>query len=429
MKHTFTFLTALLLALLMTLVAGAAAWAADVPSWPRFHGPKFDNISRDTGLLTQWPEDGPTLAWTAQGIGAGFAGVTLADGLIFTAGNINDATTITALDLDGKIVWQVENGKAWTGAPDGNRGTPTIDGDRLYHESPSGNVVCLEAKTGKKVWGVNILETFGSRPPTWGLSESVLIDGNNLICLPAGPKTAVVALDKMTGKTVWQSASADGDVAGYASAVLAEHQGLRMVLTMTSAALIGVNADKGELLFRYPHKTAYDENATSPIFHDGQIFITSGCGTTGSVMLKLSISGQKASVEKVWASRELDNHHGSVILMDGYIYGASDNFNNRKWVCLDWKTGEKKYAERGVGKGSLTAAEGMLYTWSEKRNVGLVKATPDGHNVISKFDIPRPNDPESMQWAHVTWAHPVVCGGRLYLRYGDNLYAYDVKKK
>jgi outer membrane protein assembly factor BamB len=188
---------------------------------------------------------------------------------------------------------------------------------------------------------------------------------------------------------------------------------------MTARAVIGVNADTGDLLFRYPHKTEYDVNATTPLFHAGWVFLTSGYGTTGSVMLKLNVQGPKVEAEKVWESRELDNHHGGAILLDGAIYSASHNFNGGKWICLDWKTGKRQYAERGVGKGSLTYADGMLYTYSEGRDVGLVPATPGEHKVVSEFKTPSgPDGP--------TWAHPVVCGGRLYLRHDDKLYAYDV---
>jgi outer membrane protein assembly factor BamB len=403
--------------LLGTLCTGTLVVAADAPHWPRFHGPKGDNISTDTGLLQKWPDEGPALVWTASGIGHGFAGVTIADGLIYTCGNVDDKTIITALNLDGKIQWQVENGKAWTGSKEGTRGTPTIDGDRLYHENPVGDVVCLNAKTGSRIWGLNILEEFQGKNITWALAESLLIDGDHVICCPGGPDTAVVALDKMTGETVWKSRSAD-DAAGYASPSLAEYGGLRMVLTMTAKALIGVNADTGDLLFRYPHKTAYDVNALMPIFHNGQIFISSGYGS-GSELLKVQVDGDQAAVEKVWSSKDLDNHHGGVLLLDGYLYGSS--FRG-KWVCLDWKTGETMYSESGVGKGSLTYAEGMLYTLSEKSRMGLVKATPEGHEVISEFRLPQGGEGPS-------WPHPVVCGGRLYIRHSDYLYVYDVRAK
>jgi outer membrane protein assembly factor BamB len=409
----------LLLLVLVGLCASGSLLAADSPFWPRFHGPKGDNISTDTGLLKAWPEEGPELAWTGESIGHGYAGVTMADGQIYTDGNIDEMTVITAMDMGGRIVWQRENGKAWTASREGSRGTPTVDGDHVYHESPLGDVVCLDAKTGKRVWGLNILDEFGSRHPRWALAESLLIDGDHVICCPCGEEVSVVALDKRTGRTVWK-ARGTGDLAGYASPTLAECGGLRLIFAMTAKALIAVNADTGELLFQFENPTEHDVNALMPLYHDGRVFISSGYGTTGSTLVKLSVDGDRVTPEKVWNSRELDNHHGGVILLDGYLYGAAHDFNRQKWICLDWKTGELQYAERGVGKGSLTCADGMLYTLSENRNVGLVKPTPDGHELVSEFRTP--DGPEGP-----TWAHPVVCGGRLYIRHSDKLYAYNVR--
>jgi outer membrane protein assembly factor BamB len=388
------------------------------PYWPRFHGPKGDNLSADTGLLKEWPEGGPKLLWTAKGLGPGFASVTLANGLIYTAGNNNDKTMITAMDMEGKIRWQTDNGAAWTGDSPGTRGTPTIDGDRLYHESPLGEVTCMSAKRGEKQWNVNILKEFEGENITWALAESLLTDGDRVICCPGGSKASVAALDKMTGKTVWTS-KPTGVKTSYATPVLTECEGLRMILTMNSKAFLAVNADNGDLLFTVPHETRYDVNATSPIYHDGHVFICSGYGS-GAALFKLKVDGQKASVEQVWESKELDNHHGGVILLDGYLYGAAQEKNRGGWICLDWKTGEKMCAEKGVGKGSLTYADGMLYTLSEQRDMGLVPATPKEHKVVSKFKIPSGGDGPS-------WAHPVVCGGRLYVRHSDQLFAYDVR--
>ena len=411
----------LLLALTtFTTVLSAKAAADDPGYWPRFHGPKGDNISTETGLLKKWPQGGPKLLWTAEGIGEGFAGVTIAEGFIYTDGGIDGKSVITALDMNGNMRWQVKNGDAWTGSHPGSRGTPTIDGDRLYHESPLGDVVCLNAKTGKKIWGINILKRFGSKTAFWALAESVLIDGECLIVCPGGPETAVVALDKMNGKIVWKSPSVDGKLVDYVSPVLIEQDGLRIVLTMLHMSLVGVNADTGDVLFSFPHPTKYPTSATTPIYHDGQIFISTGYGTTGATLLKLDVDGTRAKVTKVWNSRELDNHHGGVILHDGYLYGAAHYFNRGKWICLDWKTGEMKHAAKGVGKGSATMAEGMLYTLSEKKKVGLVRATPDGHELCGEFELPSGGKGPS-------WAHPVVCGGRLYIRHGDFLYAYDVR--
>jgi outer membrane protein assembly factor BamB len=402
-----------------TLSEGGTPDLSDGGYWPRFHGPNGDNLSTETGLLKTWPDEGPPLVWTAEGLGHGFGSVAIADGSIYVSGEVDDKTTITALDLQGKRRWQVEAGGAWTGQYPGTRGTPTLDGGRLYHESPLGDVVCLDAATGAEVWRRNLLKEFEAENITWALAESVLIDGDRAIGCPGGKRASVVAFDKATGETVWE-APGTGDKAGYATPTVVEHQGLRLILTMNQKALIGVSAENGDLLFRHEHVTQYDVNATTPIFHEGRIFITSGYGS-GSEMLDLSVDGAKASVKPVWESKDLDNHHGGVLLLDGYVYGASSAAPGRgRWACLKWDTGETMYLEKGVGKGSLTYADGMLYTFSERRQVGLVPATPTAHEVVSQFEIPRGGE-------GMSWAHPVVCGGRLYLRHSDTLFAYDVR--
>jgi len=389
------------------------------PYWPRFHDPEGTNRSPDTGLLKQWPDEGPKLVWQASGIGHGFSSVSLADGRIFTAGNLGGATTVTALDLAGGKLWQYDNGPAWNKSYEGTRGTPTADGEYVYHQSPLGELVCLKSTTGEKVWNVNVLNKFGGENIRWALAESVLIDGDRLICCPGGRDASVVALDKRTGETVWQTPST-GKPAAYASAILADISGLRMVLTMNSEALLAVNAGNGKLLFTFPHQTKYDVNATMPLVQDDHVVISSGYGTTGTKKLRILVEGKEARAEQVWHSRELDNHHGGLVLADGYIYGASHNYNGGKWICLNWNTGEMQYAERGVGKGSLTYADGMLYTYSEKRKVGLVPATPVRHDVVSDFRVDDGGGGPS-------WAHPVVIGGRLYLRHGDTLFCYAVE--
>jgi outer membrane protein assembly factor BamB len=417
-KMLTPFLTLILVGVLWDDVLPAAE--TDAPCWPMFHGPTGNNHSPETGLLKKWPSGGPKMLWMAEKLGFGYSGVTIAHDLVYTAGNIDERTAITAMDLDGKIRWRNMDCEAFVGHMLGTRATPTINGERLYHKSPLGDVICLNAKTGEQFWKMNILDEFNSENIEWAISESLLIDGDHVICSPGGPETAIVALDKMTGETVWKSATADGDLASYSSPILVEYEGLRIILNMTAKALIGVNADTGKLLFRFPHKTLHDANVCSPIFHDGQVFISSGYGTTGSAMVKLTVKGDDVTAEKVWLSKDLDNHHGGVILVDGYLYGASDRFSHQKWICLDWKTGEMMYAEKGVGKGSATYAEGMLYTLSEMHDVGLVKATPDGHEVISEFEIPDLGK-------STTRAHPVICGGRLYIRHNEYLYVYDVK--
>jgi len=342
--------------------------------------------------------------------------MSIAAGMIYTAGNIEKDTVITALDLDGNIVWQVKNGEAWTKDRPGTRGTPTIDGDRLFHQSPLGNLLCLKAKTGERIWGFNIIEKFESKVATWALCESLLVDGDHVICCPGGPQTCMVALDKNTGSLVWKAPSTN-ELAGYASVTLAEHQGLRMIITLTAKAMIGVNADTGELLWHVKHESYADENVMMPIYNDGQVFVSTL--RAGSVKWKINVKDGKASVEELWRTQELDNHHGGVVLVKGNLYGTSTFRNSNLWVCLDWETGEKHYTDKGVGKGSLTYADSMLYTLSEGGVMGLVRPTPAGHKLVSSFKIPEGGEGPS-------WAHPVVCGGRLYIRHGDFLYAYRV---
>ena len=411
---------------LVALVLGGAlgtsaqAWTGEGPFWPQFHGPNRDNRSSDTGLLKTWPQGGPKLLFTADGLGHGFASLSIADGMIYTSGNIEGRTVVTAMDPKGQILWQFDNGRSWEEPAGGARGTPTWADGHLYHESPHGDVVCLDAKTGQKLWGLNILEKFNSKNIIWALSESLLLDGDRVICKPGGPETALVALDRRSGEIVWKSPSAEGDLAGYASSRIAECGGLRIILTLTAKALIGVDADSGELLFRYGRETPFDENITMPIYHDGHVFISTR--TVGSELLKINVDGKRASLAPVWKSEQLDNQHGGVILLDGHLYGSCHMNNNARWVCLEWLTGRQLWAEHPRNKGSLTYADGMLYTMNERGRVTLVPAVPKAYSVAGEFSIPEGGEGP-------TWAHPVVCDGRLYIRHGDYLYVYDVRSE
>jgi len=401
---------------------GCAAWLAggvgSAADWPQFHGLRRDNISTETGLLKQWPEEGPKLLWTARGIGEGFSTVAVAGGLIYTTGNIGDDTVITALDLDGKPRWQARNGPAFVRNRPGTRSTPTIDGGRLYHENADGDVVCLDAKTGKPVWQLNILQKFQGRNINWALAESPLIDGNNIICTPGGEEISLAALNKLTGETVWTCKGA-GEKPGYASPILVEHQGLRQIVTLMARAAVGINADTGELLWKFEHVTPYDENIFTPLFHDGCIYFATG-HAVGSRLLRLRVEGRKCSVELVWRSELLDSHHGGVVLHDGCLYGFCHGNYRPRWDCVEFKTGKAMHSVPANTTGSVTLADGMIYAMDERGNVMLVRPTPAEHVVVSRFSIPKGG-------RGPTWAHPVVCGGRLYIRHGDFLYAYDVR--
>jgi outer membrane protein assembly factor BamB len=390
--------------------------------WPQFQGQRRDNISEDTGLIKCWSETGPKLVWRASGIGYGFSTVSIVGGMIYTAGNIGGKTVITALDMSGNILWQTKSGKAFNGSYPGSRGTPTILDGKLYHLNDNGILVCLEAKTGKKIWSMNILKKFNGRNPDWGLAESLLLDGDNIICCPGGEKIGVVAINKHTGKTVW-ACTGIGDKPGYVSPIIVDYKGLRQFITLMSASAISVNADTGELLWRYDHPIPYGANISTPIYINGHIIIFGTFGF-GATKLKLNVDGKNCTIDKVWNTAELDNEHGGVVLVNGYLYGHADgNHKWRHWACLELETGKTMYSVDGLpagASGTLTYADGMLYLIGEPGNVALVPADPNNFNIVSQFQLPKEGEGPA-------WAFPVVCGGRFYIRHGEFIYAYDVR--
>lgn len=403
--------------------------ALNVPvraDWPMFHGPLANNRPTEIGLLTAWPQAGPKLIWRIDDIGEGVSGystVSIKGNRLFTSGNRNGKSIVYCFDLHGKKIWEYDNGKAWTGSYPGTRSTPTIDGDRVYDLSGQGELVCLDFKTGKKIWGRNILSDFDGKNIRWGLAESVRIDGDRLICSPGGTKASVVALDKMTGKTVWETPST-GESTSYSSAMIFTQAGLRILTMMYAKGLLGINADTGELLFTFPFTQDYDINTNKPIYHDGRLVIMTTNqqrSKSGAAQLEVSVKGKTASVKEVWRNLDLDNIYDSAMLIDGYLYAATYDFKRGSFVCVDWKTGETVYNHRAVGRGSFTFAEGLIYLLGENRQFHLVRPNPEKYDLISRWELPENGEGHS-------WAHPVIHNKRLYFRHGTFLYCYDIAK-
>ena len=406
----------------MVLAAGLPVTAAEDQAafeWPGFHGPRRDNHSPATGLLKAWPEGGPPLVWSVGGLGHGFSTVAIAGGLLYTTGNLDNNTVITALAMDGAVAWRFANGPAWLNPQPGARSTPTLDAGRLYHQNADGDLVCLDAKTGKRLWHVNILRQFNGRNIQWGLAESVLIDGDRVICTPGGQEVGMAALDKHSGKTLWTSRGAN-DKPGYCSPIVFEHQGLRQIVTLMAKSVIGVHAETGRLLWQVPHETPFDENIGMPMYHDGSVFVSTR--TTGSRLYRLKVDGQDCSVTEAWSTTALENQHGGVLLVDGHLYGTSLDRANGPWSCLEWTTGKRVWSEEGIGRASTTWAEGRIYAMSQQGTVALVEPSTDGFRAVSTFQIPKGG-------RGPTWAHPVVCGGRLYLRHNETLFCYNVSAR
>jgi outer membrane protein assembly factor BamB len=406
---------------LVLVIIAVSVYAAD---WPQFHGPNRDNKSTDKGLLKMWPEGGPPRIWETTGIGEGYSTVAIVGKKIYTTGTIDGDCVITVLDKDGKKLWTKKNGKSWEESWPGTRSTPTITDGLLYHLSAIGNLICLKANSGDVVWTVNILEKFGGRNTTWGLSESPLVFDDKVICTPGGEKVSMVALDWKTGKVIWKCTGA-GNQPGYASPILIEHQGLKQIVTVMSESIVGVRAADGKLLWQYPHKVYADENITTPLFHNGYL-IVSGCGKKGTTSLQLQVSGDECLVKKHWLNEKLDNKQGSIVLLDGKLYGyAESQSKSGPWMCIDFKSGETIFQSAPLKSafnydyGCLTYADGMFYLFSDNGNMALVKPIDKGFEVNGRLKIKDPGE-------RPTWAHPVVFGGRLYIRYGDKLGVYNV---
>jgi len=411
----------------LPLVLAVAAASAALADWPQFHGPNRDNKSADKGLLKTWPEGGPPRIWEAAGIGLGYSTVAIVGNRVYTTGEIDGDCVITALDMAGNKVWTRKNGKAWDRSYPGTRSTPTIIDGLLYHESGIGNLVCLKADSGEVVWSVNILEEFNGRNIMWGLAESPLVVGDRVVCTPGGEDVSMVAFDRITGEVVWKCTGA-GDRPGYASPILVDYRGLKQIVTVMSASVVGVRAADGKLLWQYPHRVYADENITTPLFHKG-FLIVSGCVRKGTTALELDVSGDTCSVNMHWHSRALDNKQGGIVLVDGRIYGYAElSGRATPWVCIDFASGDEIFRSAPVQSsykyknGCLTYADGMFYLFADNGQMVLAEATDEGFDVTGRLTLEDPGD-------RCTWAHPVVCGGRLYIRYGDKLGVYSVAIK
>jgi outer membrane protein assembly factor BamB len=390
-----------------------------VATWPQFLGPDRNNCSPETGLLKRWPKGGPKLLEMIQGLGVGFSNISISDGVFYTMGNHRDRELVLAVNLDsGENLWKFDNAAAYhNGYGDGPRSTPTIDGGRLYALGGTGELVCLERTSGKKVWQKNIVREFGSGVPGWGICESVLIDGDHLICTPGGRGATLVALDKKTGETLWKAAVPQDDPAAYASPILMEAGGVRQFVQLTARGTIGIRASDGKFMWRDDSSANGTANCCAPVASNGMVVTASGYGRGGS-MVELTSSDGETSCRFAWHSNDLVVHHGGLVLHEGHVYATNDQALN----CVELKTGKLKWKNRGVGKGSVTFADGRLVVRSESGPVALVEATPSAYKELGKFDQPdRSSSP--------AWTYPVVAGGRLFLRDQDKLFVYDVRGK
>jgi outer membrane protein assembly factor BamB len=395
-----------------TVTGGQSSPGGD---WPQWRGPDRTGLSKESGLMKQWPASGPALVWSAANLGAGYGSISVSGDRIFVQGMKGRDSVVSILNrADGKPVWSKTLGPAANNEQGpGPRGTPTVDADRVYVLTENGDLACLRVQDGTMLWQRNILRDFGARNIPWLISESPLVDGNNVIVTPGGRSAGMVALDKMTGKTIWTSRELD-DEAGHASVIAGDVQGVRTLMTLTAEAGVGVRASDGKLMWRYQPVANNTANVATPIFSDSKVFYTSDYGT-GGALLALTAQNGEVKAQPIYATREMQNHHGGVVLVNGYLYG----FNNSILTSLEFATGKVMWRNRSVGKGSLTYADGYLYILGEDNIVGLAEATPAGYRETGRFRI------ADQSWP--SWAHPVVSGGRLYIRNQGTLAGYDIQ--
>ena len=394
---------------------------AQITQW---RGPDRDGHFSETGLLKSWPEEGPELLFEVEKIGKGWSSPILVDGTIYTTGMIDTLYYLTSIDMEGNINWQVSYGRSWNKSFPDTRSTPTVDGERIYVQSGTGRLTCLNRETGAEIWAVDVDKDFETEYHIWGNAETPLIVDDKVICSPGGKKTSIVAFNKMNGELIWESKSLGGPRA-YASATIYKYKDFRYVLAVIGTDLIALQPETGEIIWSYkyfnPEKWKGQSGliwTNTPVFNEDEIFLTMGYDYH-AVMLKMDSTG--TSVSEKFIDQTFDNHHHGVIYHDGHLYGSNWQNNKRgKWVCMKWETGEIIYVDAWDTKGAMIMADGLLYCYNEKGNVGLAKPDPEGFEVISQFKVTK--------GAGTHWAHPFIADGKLLLRHGDVLMVHNIKE-
>jgi outer membrane protein assembly factor BamB len=427
--------------LLLHLTAAAfflAAGTLDGADWPQWRGPRRDGICDETGLLRQWPEAGPPLVWKSGGLGRGYCAPIVVGNRIYLTGDFGEELHVIALDLDGKPVWRVKNGRAWNGPYPGARASCTYSEGRLYHLNAHGRLACLDAKTGAEVWSADILERFGGQVIHWGLSECVLVDGPRVIVMPGGDKALLAALDKQTGATAWSSAplrlgkaaspshervpepEGEADNASYASPILFKLGDRRLFVSCSLRHVFGADADTGELVWSRPLLTQYRVIASTPVLVGKDAVFVTGPDAGGGKLYRLKQDGKSVGVETVWRA-DLDSCQGGVVCAEGMLFGARYR-QGMTWHGLDAATGAVRHELKGFAKGPVLYADQRLYCLSEEGEAALLKPGSGSFDFAGRFRLvpERKND---------LWTHPVIVNGRLYLRYHEMLFCYDVRAK
>lgn len=413
MKHPVRLIVTVLLIIMSSINV-----FSQVYDW---RGPNRTGVYNEKNLLKKWPESGPELLWAKEGIGFGYSSAVVANETVYVTGRKDKNDVLTALNLDGTEKWSIIYGKAWTRNFDGTRCTPTVVGKQIFLVSGGGDIVCVSSE-GKVVWSQNHYELYDAKPPMFGVSESPLYVDGKIIATCGGERASMIAFNISNGDVIWEAEPINEEPL-YVNPLLVHHNGRKLIVTNTNTHIIGVDAEKGKLLWKINYdeesgiRRSFKNHANTPIYKDGKIFLAAGHKFTG---IQLGLSDDGTAVKVLWKNKDINSHLGGIVLVDGYLYSSNFIHNSMgNWVCVDWETGETKWSTQWYNKGPVIAAEGMLYLYEEKNgHVGLAQANPEKLEVISEFKI------EKGKAQH--WAHPVIHEGKLYIRHGEFLMVYDI---
>ena len=398
------------LVLLLTMTSISMMMFAQENS--QWRGKSRDGVYNETGLLKQWPEGGPELLWHNEELGEGYSSAAIANDKIYITGMIDSTGYLFVFDLKGNLLSKKDYGLEWNENYNGSRSAVNVNDGRLYIFSGRGVLLCYDEKTLDVLWSKDFMTDFDGGKLKFGITESHLIVGDILYATPGGENNNMVALNKRTGDIIWSS-KGTGKPSTYCSPQYVDNPEMPVIVNAIDSSLVAFNARTGEMLWELDQKNPYGMSPNTPIYGDGKIFSTTG-GGIGSMLLRITDGGK--NVEKVW-SNEMDNKMGGAVKVGNYVYGSGEK--NRYWYCIDWNTGKTVYKDNKIGVGNVIACDGMLYCYSDKGEMALVKPGAEKFDVTGKFNITLGTNEH--------WAHPVIYKGVLYVRHGSTLMAYNIK--
>jgi outer membrane protein assembly factor BamB len=398
--------------------------AAQAGDWPQWRGPERNGISQETGLLKEWPKEGPHLNWQVKDLGDGYSTPSIVGEHLYLISNkgMKDESAHALSVNDGRVIWSQRLGKVGVNlGPQypGARSTPTVDGDLVYALGSDGDLACLDAKTGDVRWKKNLRSDFDGQPGMWAYSESPLVDGDVLVSTPGGKTATIVALEKKTGNVIWKSPLPEADQAAYASTIVVTTGGVKQYVQFLQKGLVGVDAKTGKFLWRYDKTAKSPANIPTAVAYQNYVYSASGRGGCGLVELKTK--DQTVQADEVYFNRKLPNAIGGAVELEGFLYGTSTG----GLQCVEFTTGKQKWQNHGIGIGSICYAERRLYVHGENGEVALVECSSEGYHEKGRFSPPNPPTRRKGQ----AWSYPALADGKLYIYDFGTLWSYDVKGK